>query len=56
MNESHVYGHKMCVVTYDRKNVTMDNLGEVDYGPEPYFIKHEGVYSFGGVFGKVSSE
>lgn len=45
----------MVVITYKRKHVKIDSLGEVDYGHEPYFIKHEGVYSFGGVFGKEAS-
>ena len=46
----------MCVVTYNRKFVTLDHLGEVDYGTAPFYIKHEGVYSFGGVLGKEASE
>ena len=48
-NSEYIYGHQMCLVTQKRKYVTMKELGEMDYGLAPFFIKHEGVYAFGGV-------
>ena len=45
------YGHKMCTVSYNRTFIEMDMLGSMDLGSVPCYIKHEGVYMFGGVFG-----
>mmetsp|Transcript_28809 Transcript_28809/g.43493 ORF Transcript_28809/g.43493 Transcript_28809/m.43493 type:complete len:171 (+) Transcript_28809:145-657(+) len=53
---NHCYGHKMTVITYKRKFVRLDALGEMDYGKASHYIKHEGVFMFGGVFGKNASE
>jgi len=53
---NYCYGHKMTVITYKRKFVRMDALGEMDYGKAAHYIKHEGVYMLGGVFGKNASE
>ena len=52
----HCYGHKMCVVTYNRAFVELDALGEVDFGQVHHSIKYEGVYMFGGVFGRSAGE
>ena len=51
MNKAYAFGHKMCVVTYNRKVVRFDELGGPNYDDEPYVIKHEGVYMFGGLIG-----
>jgi hypothetical protein len=50
------YGHKMCVVTYNRTFAKLDGLGKMDYGSESHFIQYEGAYMFGGVRGAKSSE
>ena len=52
----HCYGHKMCIVTYRRSFVTMKQLGDVDFGQVSHSIDHEGIYMFGGVFGRTASE
>ena len=46
----------MCCVTYKRAFVELDQLGEVDLGSMPFYIKHEGIYMFGGVFGDKLGE
>jgi hypothetical protein len=52
----HTFGHKTVVACYHRRVARMDFLSEIDYESEPHFIKHEGVYLFGGVFGRNASE
>jgi len=44
------------VVTYKRSYLSIDALGDVDLGQVPYSIKYEGVYLFGGVFGRSAGE
>jgi len=46
----------MCVVTQKRNSIKFDELGEMDYGKASHYIKHEGVYLFGGVCGKSASQ
>jgi hypothetical protein len=46
----------MCVVTQKRTFVKLDELGDMDYGKATHYIKHEGIYLFGGVCGKGASE
>ena len=46
------YGHRMCTVSYNRTFLEMDLLGDIDLGSVPSYIKNEGVYMFGGVFGE----
>jgi len=54
---THCYGHEMVVVAYaNREYVKIDSMGPIDYGSEKHYIKHEGVYMFGGVIGKTTSE
>ena len=54
---AHCYGHEMVVVAYaNREYVKIDSVGPIDYGSEKHYIKHEGVYMFGGVIGKTTSE
>ena len=55
-NKEYVYGHKMCLVTHKRSFVRPNEMGDVDYGQERYYIKHEGVYCFGGMFGKGATD
>ena len=52
LNITGVYSHKMVVVAYDLDNARIDFLGNIDYGQQTNCIKHEGVYSFGGVYKK----
>ena len=56
MNSEYIFGHKMVKVHYKRKFVKLDEMGEPDYGQAPHYIKHEGIYCFGGVCGKKTSE
>lgn len=56
MNRAYAFGHKMCVITYERKFVRLDELGKANYDDEPYLIKHEGIYMFGGVTGMTQNE
>ena len=44
------------MVTYKRSYRLIDDLGHVDLGQVNYQIKNEGVYLFGGVFGRSSGE
>ena len=46
----------MCVVTYKRTYVKFDDLVDMDYGQATHFIKHEGIYLYGGVCGKSASQ
>lgn len=55
-NTEHVAGHCMTLVTQKRKFVKLTELGDMDYGLAPFYIKHEGAYSFGGVFGRRTAE
>ena len=52
MNHEYIFGHKLVLITYRRKVVTFNTMSDPDYGSAPYYIKHEGVYMFGGVLGK----
>jgi hypothetical protein len=52
MNHEYIFGHKLVLITYRRKFVTFNTMSDPDYGSAPYYIKHEGVYMFGGVLGK----
>jgi len=56
MNRAHVFGHKMIVITYKRSFVKYDQLGDINFDKEPFLIKHEGVYMFGGVIGERASD
>ena len=44
------------MVTYKRTFVKLDDFGTLDYGKLTHFIKHEGIYLFGGVIGKTAGE
>lgn len=46
----------MCLVTHKRKYLKLDDYGDMDYGMAPFYIKYEGIFSFGGVFGKNIAE
>ena len=46
----------MVVITYNRKFVRLSELGAPNYDDEPYIIKNEGVYMFGGVTGMTVNE
>lgn len=56
MNKAYAYGHQMTVITYNRSFVKFNQLGKANYDEEPYLIKHEGIYMFGGVTGMTESE
>ena len=46
------YGHKMCVVAHKRTAMDIDYLGKrVEEACCRTFIKHEGIYMFGGITG-----
>ena len=53
---NHIYGHKMCAISYERSHLSFESLGDVDFGRVSYSIKHEGIYMFGGLFGKTAGE
>lgn len=55
MNTEYVYGHKMTIVSHKREFLKVNELGQFDYDEAPFYIKHEGVYMFGGVFGKSAN-
>lgn len=52
MNHEYIFGHKLVLITYKRKQISFNKMGDPDYGSAPFYIKHEGVYMFGGVLGK----